>query len=146
MTSVRPAVAGDLQRLRTLFLQSRRETFAWRNPEAFQLTDLDAQTHGELILVAEDEGGRVSGFLSVWQPDNFIHHLYVDRQCFRRGVGRALLRMLPGWSNTCYRLKCLRMNEAALAFYRACGFVEIGSGAEEDGEYLLLQSGGADSR
>ncbi|GLQ91274.1 GNAT family N-acetyltransferase [Dyella acidisoli] len=139
--TVRPAIADDLPALRALFLNSRRETFAWQPPDVFQLADFDTQTQGELLLVAEDGSGRLSGFISVWEPDGFIHHLHVDRQFFRRGVGRALLRVLPGWPETRYRLKCLRLNEVALAFYRTCGFVEIGSGMSGDGEYLLLESG-----
>lgn len=139
---VRPATADDLPALRALFLNSRRETFAWQPPDVFQLADFDKQTQGEMLLVAEDSGRRLSGFISVWEPDGFIHHLHVDRQCLRRGVGRALLRVLPGWPETRYRLKCLCLNEVALAFYRTCGFVEIDSGISSDGEYLLLESGG----
>lgn len=144
--TVRTAVAGDLPTLRTLFLDSRRKTFVWQKPDAFQLADFDAQTPGELLLVAQDGRGRLCGFVSVWEPDHFIHHLHVDRLSFRRGVGRALLGDLPGWPETRYRLKCLRMNKAALAFYRACGFVEIGSGVGDDGEHLLLESDGESNR
>lgn len=139
---VRPAIAEDLPALRVLFLKSRRETFVWQPPDVFQLVDFDTQTQDELLLVAEDSSGRLSGFISIWEPDGFIHHLHVDRQCFRGGVGRALLRVLPGWPETRYRLKCLRLNEVALAFYRKCGFVKIDSGMSDEGEYLLLESGG----
>ncbi|KUZ86314.1 acetyltransferase [Burkholderia ubonensis] len=142
--TVRDAVAEDVPALRELFLRSRRETFVWQSGDAFQLADFDAQTEGERRLVAEDEGGRLAGFVSVWEPDHFIHHLYVDRPHHRRGVGRALLRALPGWPATRYRLKCLRANAPALAFYRASCFTEIGVGAAEDGEYLLLESSGGD--
>lgn len=142
---VRAASARDIPALRALFLHSRRETFSWQPREAFQLADFDAQTQGELLLVA-DAGDRPAGFVAVWQPDRFIHHLYVDTQHMGRGVGRALLQALPGWPTTRYRLKCLRRNTAALAFYRACGFREIGSGTAEDGEYLLLESTDAGGR
>ncbi|MBN3787888.1 GNAT family N-acetyltransferase [Burkholderia sp. Ac-20353] len=136
---VRDAVADDVPALRELFLRSRRETFVWLTDDAFQLADFDAQTDGERLLVAEDDDGRLVGFVSVWEPDHFIHHLYVDRSQLRRGIGRALLHALPGWPATRYRLKCLRANEAALAFYRACRFAEIGAGSADDGEYLLLE-------
>ncbi|KVG73170.1 GNAT family N-acetyltransferase [Burkholderia ubonensis] len=142
--TIRDAVAGDVPVLRELFLRSRRETFFWQPGDAFRLTDFDAQTEGERLLVAEDDGGRLAGFVSVWEPDHFIHHLYVDRSRHRRGIGRALLRALPGWPATRYRLKCLRANAPALAFYRASCFTEIGVGAAEDGEYLLLESSGDD--
>ncbi|AJX14006.1 acetyltransferase family protein [Burkholderia ubonensis MSMB22] len=113
--TVRDAVAGDVPVLRELFLRSRRETFFWQPGDAFRLTDFDVQTKGERLRIAEDDSGRCAGFVSVWEPDHFIHHLYVDRSHHRRGVGRALLRALPGWPATRYRLKCLRANEAALA-------------------------------
>ncbi|WP_322065845.1 GNAT family N-acetyltransferase [Burkholderia ubonensis] len=142
--TVRDAVAGDVPVLRELFLRSRRETFFWQPGDAFRLTDFDVQTKGERLLVAEDDGRRLAGFVSVWEPDHFIHHLYVDRSLHRRGIGRALLRALPGWPATRYRLKCLRANAPALAFYRASCFTEIGVGAAEDGEYLLLESSGGD--
>ncbi|WP_412529450.1 N-acetyltransferase family protein [Burkholderia lata] len=141
---VRDAVAADMPALCELFLRSRRETFVWLPAGAFQLADFAAQTEGERLRVAEDEGGRLAGFVSVWEPDQFIHHLHVHRPHHRSGVGRALLRALPGWPATPYRLKCLRANTPALAFYAACGFVEIGAGRAEDGEYLLLESGGND--
>ncbi|KVP79174.1 GNAT family N-acetyltransferase [Burkholderia ubonensis] len=142
--TVRDAVAGDVPVLRELFLRSRRETFFWQPGDAFRLTDFDVQTKGERLRIAEDDSGRCAGFVSVWEPDHFIHHLYVDRSHHRRGVGRALLRAMPGWPATRYRLKWLRANEAALAFYRACRFTEIGAGAAEDGEYVLLESRGDD--
>ncbi|CAB3968422.1 GNAT family acetyltransferase [Burkholderia cenocepacia] len=143
---VRDAVAADTPALCELFLRSRRETFVWQPAGAFQLADFEAQTEGERLRVAEDDRGRLAGFVSVWEPDHFIHHLHVHRSHHRSGIGRALLRALPGWPATLYRLKCLRANVPALAFYAACGFVEIGAGSSEDGEYLLLESGGKDGR
>lgn len=139
---VRPAEAADLPALRELFLRSRQETFVWQPPGVFQLADFDEQTRDELLLVAEDTREQLAGFVSVWMRDHFIHHLYVDQRSQRRGVGGALLRALPGWQATRFRLKCLRRNESALAFYRACRFVEVGSGTADDGEYVLLESSG----
>ncbi|WP_407060399.1 hypothetical protein [Burkholderia ubonensis] len=69
----------------------------------------------------------------------------MDRSRRRRGIRRALLRALPGWPATRYRLRCLRANASVLAFYRASRFTEIGVGAAEDGEYLLLESSGGDT-
>lgn len=96
------------------------------------------------ITVRDAVTEGLAGFVSVWEPDYFIHHLYVDRLHHRRGIGRELLRALPGWPATRYRLKCLCANAPALAFYRASRFTEIGVGAPEDGEYRLLESSGDD--
>lgn len=139
---IRDGVAEDRPALRELFLRSRRETFAWQPESAFTLADFDAQTDGERLLVAYGQGGRLAGFMSLWEPDDFIHHLHVERSYFRRGVGRALLRALPGWPAKRYRLKCLLANQPAMAFYRACNFVEIGTGSAPEGDYLLLESSG----
>ncbi|PCE27102.1 GNAT family N-acetyltransferase [Paraburkholderia acidicola] len=138
--TVRRAIPEDWPALRQLFLQGRRETFEWQAPEKFALEDFDAQTQGELLLIAEDELAHPVGFISVWEEDSFIHHLYVARSHHRRGVGTALLRALPRRPTLRYRLKCLVLNTSALAFYRACRFVEIGSGTSGDGDYVLLKS------
>lgn len=140
--TLRAACAADLPALRALFLATRRQAYPWLPSASLRETDLDAQTEGERMWVAVAAGGVLAGFVSLWEPDDFIHHLYVDRAWRRQGVARALLRALPGWPATRYRLKCLRRNGAALAFYRACGFTEIGAGTSEGGDYLLLASGG----
>lgn len=135
---VRPFVASDGPALRELFIRSRMNAFPWRPTDAFRLVDFDEQTKDEFILVAENDGIAV-GFLSLWQPDEFIHHLFVDPSWMRGGVGSALLHALPGWSTKRYRLKCLNRNVPALAFYSHHGFIEIDSGVGEDGDYRLME-------
>jgi len=137
---VRPATDADRPVLRALFLHARRVTFDWLPAEQFHPGDFDAQTRGERILVAEDEAGAVTGFVSVWEPDAFIHHLFVAPERQREGIGHALL-CAAGWPREPLRLKCLVRNERALAFYRAHGFAEAGRGSTDDGEYVLLESG-----
>lgn len=91
---VRQAVAQDWDAMRQLFLTSRHHTFPWLPTEDFSLTDLDEQTVGEAIWVAQDVEGKLIGFVSIWEAENFIHHLYVDTTNHRRGVGRMLLQDL----------------------------------------------------
>ncbi|AOJ70124.1 MULTISPECIES: GNAT family N-acetyltransferase [Burkholderia] len=136
---VRAAAPADQPALRRLYLRARRGTFAWLPADGFALDDFDEHTRGESLLVAQAPREGIVGFISVWEPDCFLHHLYVAGSRLREGIGSALLRALPGWPATRYRLKCLRLNERALAFYRAHGFVEIDSGVSEDGDYLLLE-------
>ena len=136
---IRPVEPNDLPALRDLFLKSRRAAFHWEPPSSFALSDFDSQTEGELQMVALD-GERPVGFISVWEPDNFIHHLHVDPHLSRSGIGQALLSALPGWKVTRYRLKCVSTNEAALAFYRARRFTQVGEGRADDQDYLLLES------
>ncbi|AKU95730.1 acetyltransferase (putative) [Labilithrix luteola] len=136
---IRLATEDDRPDLRELFLQARRATFAWLPSETFQLDDYDDQTRGERVLVAETDDGALVGFVALWEPDRFVHHLYLAAGQQRQGIGRALLHAL-GWPEQPLHLKCLRRNEAALAFYFKLGFVGIGQGQGADGEYVLLAS------
>ncbi|MGY8706031.1 GNAT family N-acetyltransferase [Bradyrhizobium sp. 18BD] len=136
---IRPAEPSDLPTLRDIFLRSRQAAFHWEPSYSFGLGDFDSQTEGEFQMVALNRELPV-GFISVWEPDYFIHHLHVDPRFSRRGIGRALLFALPGWKINRYRLKCVSTNEKALAFYRANHFLQVGEGHANDQDYLLLES------
>ena len=136
---IRPATHDDRPALRELFLQARKATFTWLAADTFQLDDYDGQTRGERVLLAEDTDGRIAGFVALWEPERFVHHLYLAADQQRKGIGRALLQAL-GWPELPLQLKCLCRNEAALAFYSRLGFAGIGRGQGADGEYLLLAS------
>lgn len=138
-THIRPATDDDRPALRELFLQARRASFTWLAPDSFQLDDYDGQTRGERVLVATAADGRIAGFVALWEPERFVHHLYIDTAWQRQGIGQALLQAL-GWPEQALQLKCLRRNEAALAFYRKLDFAGIGQGQGSDGEYVLLAS------
>jgi GNAT superfamily N-acetyltransferase len=138
---IRPALPADHAALADLYLRARLAAFTWRDPAGFHADDFARDTEGELIHLAEESpGGAILGFLSLWEPENFIHHLFVAPAHLRRGIGHALLadlhERLPGPS----RLKCLTANLPALAFYRKLGWTEIDRGHSADGEYLLMES------
>jgi GNAT superfamily N-acetyltransferase len=103
------------------------------------------QTRGEEILVAEADG-RLLGFASVYRPDAFIHHLFVEPAFHRRGVGGALLDRALALAGGSATLKCLRRNEGAWAFYARAGWREVEQGADEWGEWgrLAMRTGAAD--
>ena len=146
MIKIRKAETGDTPQLETLFLVTRQRTFHWENPDKFKLEDFKQSTAGETIFVAEDESSTIVGFVSVWEQDAvpFIHHLFVAPNHQRKGIGELLMESLLTWLSPPYRLKCVSKNREALAFYHKHGWVEVGQGIGEDGEYLLLElpSGG----
>ena len=76
------------------------------------------------LQVAELEGAVV-GFVAYCAQE--IAWLYVEPRCYRRGVGKALVtaarQAMPG----AITIEVLSGNQAALATYRACGFVETGA-------------------
>lgn len=140
MIKIRKAEPSDIHQLETLFLITRQNTFHWESSDKFKLEDFKQATAGETIFVAEDEGAIV-GFISVWEQDPipFIHHLFVARNHQRKGIGGLLIQSLLSRLPPPYRLKCVAKNKDALAFYRKQGWIEIGEGVGEDGDYLLLE-------
>ena len=101
--------------------------------------DFGAVSQGEVVYVAKDVAGEVVGFISVYVPESFIHHLFIAPHAQRQGVGSVLLASLGDWLPSPWRLKCVRANRRALAFYAARGWQGVGSGESPDGEYVLLE-------
>ena len=65
----------------------------WLDSKQFCLADFDIDVEGEQIWVALCKGKPV-GFISIWEPENFIHHLYISPEYTRKGIGARLLSLL----------------------------------------------------
>jgi len=139
MLKVRGFDETDRIVLQEIYLASRRQAFHWLAPSSFQLVDFDRDTEGEKILVAEDDGG-VAGFISIWMPDNFIHHLFVHPDFTGKGIGKALLGASVALLNGTISLKCLKRNKKAVGFYKAQGWVIEGEGSDDAGGYYLMRN------
>ena len=129
---------GDLVMLQQLFLSVRRDTFDWLDTLDYKLEDFNEQTVNEFILVARHDN-IVIGFISLWLPDSFIHHLYIKNEYQATGVGTALLQRIKNIVTPPIRLKCLKKNEIALSFYKRNGFEEKENGVGPEGEFSILQ-------
>ena len=140
---IRKALPADTANLSQLFLDSRRRAFHWNDAERYQLNDFQEQTKGEVILLAVDDDQRILGFISVLEPDRFIHHLFVSPDYQRSEIGTLLLRSLKSWLPQPYRLKCLAANQRGCAFYTKNGWREVERGTSEDGEFLVFEFGTA---
>lgn len=136
---IRTARKEDHPVLAEIFLRARMDAFGWAVPASHAWEDFAEQTEGEMIHLAEDEAGEILGFISVWEADNFVHHLFVAPEHQRKGVGKALLDDLSSRRSGPFTLKCVEENTAALAFYQMQGWREIGDGTTPDGRYLLLE-------
>ena len=120
--------------VRTLFAR------VWATSLPGHAPDLDTVTAGEALYLAW-QGRHLAGLASVWEPDRFLHFLFVDPVAQRTGVGRALVAHLAACYPPPLTLKCLRCNEAALAFYRATGWRACGVGGAGLDAYVLLRYG-----
>lgn len=136
---IRDARPQDLDALRDIYLAARRVAFHWLDTSAWTREDFDRDTQGELVLVAANDNGEIRGFASSWEPERFVHHLYIAPDHTGAGVGGRLLSATLHAIGLPARLKCLVRNERALTFYRNRGWDIAGSGAAADGEYYELE-------
>lgn len=129
---------NDLPALRDLYLKVRQATFTWFDTSHYQLSAFDTDTAGEYALVAHI-GNEVVGFVSAYLPDNFIHHLYIDKSYQKQGIGTELLKATLEKLKFPVSLKCLENNESAIAFYARHGFKPIKKGISLEGVYILFE-------
>ncbi len=135
--SIREFVEADREALRALFVASRDAAFAWCPPGAHKREDFDACTEGERILVAVAAGHPV-GFASIWEPDSFLHNLFVHPQYQRQGVASALLASCEAYFSCPPTLKCVKANDNARRFYLSRGWRVQSEAEGPDGPYLLM--------
>lgn len=137
---IREFIEEDRASLRHVYLEARLETFTWLNGSALNLEDFDKDTEDERIWVCE-HSKRVIGFISLWEPDNFIHHLFILPEFFRHGYGSQLLEVCIANTGRPVELKCVSLNTSALQFYQSKGWRTISRGVSPDGEYQLMRFG-----
>jgi len=129
--------SSHTEKLREVFLESRKLAFPWYDDRKLKLKDFDVSIREEEVLVALVENVPV-GFISWWPPDNFIHSLFIDPKFTGKGIGKDLLNTCLKQTGRPATLKCLKANEAALKFYKSQDWKIVTSGESIDGPYFLL--------
>ncbi|MHC2066264.1 N-acetyltransferase family protein [Bremerella sp. T1] len=137
MIHVRPVNDTDAETLQSLYANFLL-TSSWISTEDWQQADFAAISEGEKVFVATNPAGTVLGVIAVWEPDAFIHSLYVDPEYQGQGVGTCLLASLDAWLPRPWRLKCSIYNDQALTFYRHKGWRQLETGTSAQGPYFLL--------
>lgn len=135
---VRPFAERDRIAVAAIYRECRAEA-KWLPAAVRETSDFARDTEGEALLVAVGSEDEPLGFVSVWEQDAFIHHLYVRRGSRHRGVGKELLDSLGSRLPKPWRLKCLSSNGEARAFYISQGWKEVSSDVGEDGPFALLE-------
>jgi len=138
MLVIEEAKSSNLPHLRILFLKERECTFTDQNISEFKLEDFDKQTQGEYILTAIIDDILV-GFISIWIPNKFIHHLYIDQKHQGKNIGTELLKAAIQKTAFPLTLKCLVSNTKAVEFYLKKGFTEKSRGESGNGAYILFE-------
>lgn len=135
---VRYFAEQDRESLRRVYLSTRLKKFAWVDGNSLKESDFDKDTKGEKIWVCET-AGKVVGFISVWEPEDFIHHLFVLPEFLRQGCGSMLLEACMAEIGRPAQLKCVVQNVDAKRFYQSKGWCIASEGVSSDGEYHLMQ-------
>jgi GNAT superfamily N-acetyltransferase len=135
---VRPARQDDDAAVQGLFERAIRGA-AWLPAGADADTDFKRNSSCEVVTVCVAADGRLAGFMAVYEPGAFVHHLYVDEGFKQQGVGRALIASLDAWPDKPWRLKCVLGNSAARAFYARMGWRETEIAMGSQGQYVVLR-------
>jgi ribosomal protein S18 acetylase RimI-like enzyme len=151
VTTIRPGVPADAGRLAGLAARTFEETFGSANDPgdmalylssayglAQQSQELSDPTIGTLLVEVD---GRLAGYAQVKEGEAprcvagerpiELRRFYVDRPWQGRGVAQALMQAVrdaaAARGGRTLWLGVWERNERAQAFYRKCGFVEVGS-------------------
>src|SRR5215471_15935904 len=130
---VRPAHAGDADDL-FILVQELATTFVPTNPKFVGSFSRLCANNDALVLVAEETGGRLAGYLLGFRYDTFHADgpvTVVEELCVRpdvRGsrVGRTLMMDFEAWSRTSGGRLVAVSTRRARPFYEAIGFESRG--------------------
>ncbi|TNJ61598.1 GNAT family N-acetyltransferase [Paenibacillus hemerocallicola] len=128
----------DYEKLRDIFFTVRRDSFHWVDPLTLSLSDFDKSTKDELILAAFIEN-ELAGFVSVWEPDRFIHNLFVRKEFQGRGIGTALVKEVSRRLGLPLTLKCVKANTDALNYYLSNQWTIEQEAESAEGLYCLMR-------
>lgn len=137
---IRRVSAEDFSALRKIYERVRKESFFWMDSREIRPEDFDRDTEGEEIWAAW-QGEEAAGFISLWVPERFIHHLFVSRTFQGQGIGTGLIRKAAEIYGLPLSLKCVCDNRRALDFYCSRGWriTERGKSGEETWYRLELE-------
>jgi L-amino acid N-acyltransferase YncA len=140
LMTIRPAVASDLEAIRTIYNEGIEDRFATLESEARDAAHIAAwwALHDDryIVVVGEDESGAVVAWASL---NHFSHRcahdaiadlsMYVTRSRRGVGVGRMLVADILERARRSFRkvvLHALNDNVAGKRLYSSVGFREVG--------------------
>lgn len=135
MAVIREAKNEDTAVLEEIFQITRQKTFQQTPAEDFKLGDYKKQTEGEEVWLIEEDG-RAVGFISLYLPDDFIHHLFVHPDFQGRGYGQQLLKKAEVRLARPMTLKVSMDNIKVCLFYEKYGWKK--TSVHEQEAYILL--------
>lgn len=136
--SCRAATPEDHLVLSEIYLQCKNAA-DWLPADSKVQADFLRDTQEERVFVIGEEGQPPQGFVAVWEPEAFIHHLFIHPSAQSHGLAPVLLEFLETQIPRPWQLKCTLGNRRALKFYLSHGWREVEKGHGMDGPYALLE-------
>jgi GNAT superfamily N-acetyltransferase len=136
--TIRCAGLGDLEAAAALFERVAQATFHWTEPVAHSAAAFLRHSESETVWVAVS-GGAVIGLAALYEPESFLHSLYVDFGWQGRGVGKALLDIAAEAATGPLSLKVDTRNAPALRFYLRNGFRTAERGESGGSAWIRLE-------
>lgn len=134
---IRNYSSAEEETLSKIYYDILHDEFAWVNNGEISLESFKKSTDGEAVYVAYIDQ-RAVGFVSVWEPDHFIHNLFVSKQYRRLGAGKKLLEKVIEMYEKPVSLKCVKENENAVRFYLNNGWKISKEETGPEGAYYLM--------
>jgi len=129
---------GEIDVLRDIYYEVRLERFTWLDWEKIRLRDFEESTADELIFVAFVDG-ELAGFISIWEPDGFIHSIYVKSDFRGLGAGRRLIEEAVKICGLPLTLKCMTANMPSVGFYLSQGWKIAEEAMGDGGPYYRMR-------
>ncbi len=127
----------DLPEAAALYSRVAKATLHWLPPGGFEPEVFLEQARFETVWLAW-EHGRIVGLAALYEPDSFLHSLYVDFALQGRGIGLALLNTVAAAAEGPLSLKVEEQNVRARRFYAREGFSERETGTSDGSRWILL--------
>ena len=138
--SLRRARSDEINACAALYERVGNATFSWRPKNWFRAADFLHFAKEEVVFIAE-ANGQILGLLSLYEPESFVHCLYVDQPAQGLGVGSALIAHATKEAPGPLSLKVDEPNKRANVFYKHLGFKREDSGNDHGVRWLLLKQG-----
>jgi len=135
---LRLAEPSDLAACTVIYLAAARMAFPWLPPEEIRADHFQDSLREEEVWVAET-ASRITGLVSIYLPDRFIHSLYVDPARQGQGIGGTLLHQALRRCGGHAELKCQEGNRAACRFYMERGWRPAGWGWSSAGPWIRFR-------
>lgn len=127
----------DLAEAARLYHRVATATLLWMPPNSFTPEVFLEQARHETVWLAWMDGWIV-GLAALYQPDSFLHSLYVDGARQGRGIGLALLNTVAAAARGPLSLKVEDQNVRARRFYLREGFREADRGVTDGSQWILM--------